>query len=237
MRTASSAVARPGPPAAACHRRGAARRPRTAAAAAAAARGGPDGGQASLLALTQWALGVGIKYAPGLRPTELGKGAALGGGGACRAAAPLAAARARTIAPPPRDPRCPAPRHPLPPGSRGVVTSFPVAAGAALVSVPARLALSSGGPPPPGVPAAAWAAPGCPWYAQLAVKLLIERAAGPASPLAPFIAALPPSAAAVGLPAAWCADEVAQLQAPQITRQVGGARALGQSGGGSGGLQ
>lgn len=106
----------------------------------------------------------------------------------------------------------------LPSGGRGMRTTFDLAPGAALASVPSRLALSSGGPPPPRMPAALWGA--LPWPARLAALLLIERAAGAESRLAPFMASLPAAADDIGLPAAWAEGEVSQLQCPAILRQV-----------------
>jgi hypothetical protein len=207
------------------------RQRRGAVIVGAGARPSSDGGpsaQAPLLALTQWALSAGIKYAPGLRPTEVPGGARLLPEGV-RASALMSPTSPRspalTAASPSRyqHARLHCASIPRTPGGRGVITTFPVAAGAALVSVPPRLALSSAGAPPTALPpagAAAWASPDCPWYARLAVRLLLERAAGAASPLAPFVAALPRDAAAVGLPAAWAPPEVTQLQVPSLIRQV-----------------
>lgn len=110
------------------------RRTRCCAATAAS-----SSSQADLLSLTQWALGAGTRYTPGLRPEQTPRG-------------------------------------------RGMITTNPIAAGQALVSVPPALTISSGGagvapPPPPegakAIPAALWAS--CPWPVQLAVKLLNER--------------------------------------------------------------
>ncbi|GBF92150.1 hypothetical protein Rsub_04497 [Raphidocelis subcapitata] len=109
----------------------------------------------------------------------------------------------------------------LPGGGRGIVTTFPITPGAALVSVPPALALSSAAPPPPGTPAAVWGA--APWQARLAALLLAERAAGASSRLAPFVAALP-GAGDVGLPATWPEEELPQLQVPAAVRAAGEQR-------------
>jgi len=146
----------------------------------------PPQSSPSLLALTQWALAAGVKYAPGIRPTETAT------------------------------------------GGRGVSTAFPVPAGAALISVPSALTLSSAAAAPAAVPPAVWAA--APWYARLAALLLHERAAGGVSRLGPFLAVLPSSADGIGLPVTWADEEVGQLQCPAVVRQVvclGGLRVGG----------
>ncbi|KAI8464603.1 MAG: hypothetical protein J3K34DRAFT_526039 [Monoraphidium minutum] len=106
----------------------------------------------------------------------------------------------------------------LPSGGRGMVSTFPISAGAALVSVPAALALTSAAPPPPALPPGLWAE--LPWAGRLAALLLLEKAAGASSRSAPFVAALPATAAAAGLPAAWADGEAAQLQVPAVVEQV-----------------
>jgi hypothetical protein len=154
---------------------------RAPAAPSAAAKPAAPSQQGPLLDLTQWALGAGVKYAPGIRPSPS-----------------------------------------APSGGRGITTAFPLAAGAALVSVPSKLALSSAAPAPAAVPAAVWERAG--WPARLATLLLYERAAGADSGLAPFVASLPQTAEEVGLPAAWAPEELQQLQCAALAAQVGAQR-------------
>jgi hypothetical protein len=107
---------------------------------------------------------------------------------------------------------------PLAGGGRGMVTTNPISAGQALVSVPAALVLGSDAPPPAGgAPPGLWAS--LPWDARLAALLLAERAAGPAARLAPFVAALPPFGDAA-LPACWPAGDVEQLQCSAVRQQA-----------------
>jgi len=69
---------------------------------------------------------------------------------------------------------------------RGVLTANPVRAGGVAFTVPLRLALLDSGRPPSRAAAAA-----LPWAARLALRLLAEAAAGPASPYAPWLRVLP----------------------------------------------
>ena len=64
---------------------------------------------------------------------------------------------------------------------------------------------------------AAWA--GLPWYGQLALKLLHERAQGRASQYADYLEVLP-SARDVDLPVLWPEEALAALQYPHLGLQV-----------------
>lgn len=85
---------------------------------------------------------------------------------------------------------------------RGVLAANPVRAGGVLFTVPLRLALVD----VPGAAAAAHgpAAAALPWAARLALRLLSEAVAGPASPWAPWLRVLPAAVPSVygGGPAA-----------------------------------
>ncbi|KXZ48763.1 hypothetical protein GPECTOR_25g347 [Gonium pectorale] len=70
-------------------------------------------------------------------------------------------------------------------------------------------------PFPEFIPQDVWV--GLPWYAQLACRLLHERALGPASRFADYLPALP---ARVDLPAAWPRHAVAALQYPYLEQQI-----------------
>ena len=94
---------------------------------------------------------------------------------------------------------------PSPLGGAGLVTTSAAQQGTLLVSVPRAALVSAGGLPPNPTPAEAAALPfsadavtslasAVPaelWGARLALGLLAHRAAGPASPVAPYLAALP----------------------------------------------
>ncbi|GFH14918.1 SET domain-containing protein, partial [Haematococcus lacustris] len=60
------------------------------------------------------------------------------------------------------------------------------------------------------------------WSAEMAVRLLVERSAGPASAWAPWLAALP---AHVATPLEWSAAEVAAVGDPGIQSEVLGMQA------------
>jgi hypothetical protein len=97
-------------------------------------------------------------------------------------------------------------------GGRGMVATFPIAAGEALVSVPQQAALRvfpGDSPPAPLAAAVASQWPTLPWYLKLACKLACEAQQGSRSSLAAPVAALPRS---VDLPATWPAEDLQQLQ-------------------------
>ena len=104
--------------------------------------------------------------------------------------------------------------------AHGVITTSDVTPGTVLVSVPSTLTLSVaevatadevpaavGGGGQELCPEEDWYA--LPWYARLALLLLRERERGEASPLQPWIAALPEPP---DVPMAWGEDELAELQ-------------------------
>ncbi|PNH07639.1 hypothetical protein TSOC_005889, partial [Tetrabaena socialis] len=102
-------------------------------------------------------------------------------------------------------------------GARGVFTTTDVSPGETLVSVPLGSALTvRPGEPSPFPEFALWV--GLPWYGQLATKLLHERALGPASRFADYLAVLPLEP--VDLPALWPYDAVRALQYPYLEQQV-----------------
>ena len=104
-------------------------------------------------------------------------------------------------------------------GYRGVRAKTTLAANAPLVVVPAKLTLETTTlqqAPPKRLADATWLAPGSwaasPWYVRLALLLLRERELGAASPLAPWLAALPRPESFHGLPFYWSDDERGSLQ-------------------------
>ncbi|KAG2447185.1 hypothetical protein HYH02_007928 [Chlamydomonas schloesseri] len=107
-------------------------------------------------------------------------------------------------------------------GVRGVYATTDVNGGDTVIAVPLESSISvrpgESCPFTDFVPNDVWV--GLPWYAQLALKLLHERALGAASRFADYLPALPPSAAAVDLPATWPPAAVRALQYPYLQEQV-----------------
>jgi len=120
---------------------------------------------------------------------------------------------------------------PSPLGGAGLVAASPASPGALLVTVPRAALLSDGGLPPNPTPEDAAALPFSPaavaalaeqvppelWGARLALGLLAHRAAGSASPLAPYVAALPST---FSTPLFFSPAAVAALQYAPLVAQV-----------------
>lgn len=105
------------------------------------------------------------------------------------------------------------------PRGRGLFASRRLEAGATVLSVPlGACALVDHGPSGGAVDAAAWPI-------RLAAALLRERAAGPASELAPYVRALPRTVGASPLAAERTAAELAELHYAPLERAAGRLRA------------
>ncbi|EFJ42251.1 hypothetical protein VOLCADRAFT_107344 [Volvox carteri f. nagariensis] len=104
-------------------------------------------------------------------------------------------------------------------GIRGVYATSDINEGNNLVAVPwqSSLVVRPGErcPFPDFIPQGVWSQ--LPWFAQLACKLLHERALGPASRFADYLPVLPER---IDLPALWPAEHVRQLQSPYLEQQI-----------------
>ncbi|KAG2493705.1 hypothetical protein HYH03_008219 [Edaphochlamys debaryana] len=108
-------------------------------------------------------------------------------------------------------------------GARGIYATTTLTPGDLVVSTPlsACFSVTPGEqcPFPDFLPQDVWAS--LPWYAQLACKLLHERALGRGSRWADYLPALPVlGSAGVDLPATWPAAHVAALQYPHLEAKV-----------------